>query len=116
MVIHNVIIYRWLFINHKCVMSCKPSKQVYSNNLEHKFTTQQLDGYYFYTIIFITDSSDICNQCALTHSTRYKSKSSIIMMIDNVILNIGGLMSNKIVLRLRKLSEQARLNNHKFIT
>ena len=95
---------------------CKPGKQRYSNNLKNKFIIQQLEGYYFYAFMFVKNSSDICNQCALTHSAAYKYKLSIIVMIDKVIMNIGGLMSVKIVLCLRKLSKQARLNNHKFIT
>ena len=76
----------------------KPSKQRYVNNLEHKFITQHLEGYYLYAIILVTNSSDTCKQCALSHVIIYKPKLLIITVIHNIVMNIDGYLSITIVL------------------
>ena len=76
----------------------KPSKQRYANNFEHKFITQQLQGYYVKAIILVINPSDTCKQCALTHVIIDKHKLSIIKVIHNIVMNIDGYLSIVIVL------------------
>ena len=83
-------------------------KQVADNHKQQKFTKSN-----YYTIILVIVIREKYKPCAFIQTTEYKSRHSIIIMIDNEIMNMDHDMLIDIVLCVNQPNKQVqvRLSN-----